>query len=77
MAPGLAGATLIETRVGFRPFATTPRPIFGRAPGVANLILGNGLAATGLTIGPYCGKLIADLALDRDPGFDIAPFAPA
>lgn len=76
IAPGLADATLIETRIGFRPFGPTDRPIFGRAPGVANLILGNGLAATGLTIGPYCGKLLAELALERDSSFDIAPFAP-
>jgi D-amino-acid dehydrogenase len=76
IAPGLADATVIETRIGFRPFGSTDRPIFGRVAGVDNLILGNGLAATGLTIGPYCGKLIADLALDRDPGFDVSPFAP-
>ena len=76
IAPGLADATVIETRIGFRPFGPTDRPIFGRAPGIDNLILGNGLAATGLTIGPYCGKLIADIALDRDPGFKVEPFAP-
>jgi D-amino-acid dehydrogenase len=76
IAPGLADATLIETRIGFRPFGPTDRPIFGRVPGIGNLIVGNGLAATGLTIGPYCGKLIADLALERDPGFDVKPFAP-
>jgi D-amino-acid dehydrogenase len=76
IAPGLADATVIETRIGFRPFGPTDRPIFGRVAGVDNLILGYGLAATGLTIGPYCGKLIADLALDRDPGFDVSPFAP-
>ena len=76
IAPGLADATLIETRIGFRPFGPTDRPIFGCVPGIGSLIVGNGLAATGLTIGPYCGKLIADLALERDPGFDIKPFAP-
>ena len=76
VAPGLADATVIETRIGFRPFGPTDRPILGRAGGIDGLILGNGLAATGLTIGPYCGKLVADLALGRDPGFDLRPFAP-
>lgn len=76
IAPGLADATLIETRIGFRPFGPTDRPIFGRVPGIDGLILGNGLAATGLTIGPYCGKLVADLALGRAPDMDLAPFAP-
>jgi D-amino-acid dehydrogenase len=76
IAPGLADATVIETRIGFRPFGPTDRPIFGRVSGIANLILGNGLAATGLTIGPFCGRLIADIALDRDPAFTVEPFAP-
>lgn len=76
IAPGLADATLIETRIGFRPFGPTDRPIFGRVPSIGNLILGNGLAATGLTIGPFCGKLLAELALGREPSFDVRPFAP-
>jgi D-amino-acid dehydrogenase len=76
IAPGLADATLIETRIGFRPFGPTDRPIFGRVPGIEGLILGNGLAATGLTIGPYCGKLVADLAMGREAEMDLAPFAP-
>lgn len=76
IAPGLADATLIETRIGFRPFGPTDRPILGRVPKTRNLIVGNGLAATGLTIGPYCGKLIADLARGRAPEMNLAPFAP-
>ena len=77
VAPGLIDATLIETRVGFRPFGPTERPILGRVPGIEGLILGNGLAATGLTIGPYCGRLVADLALGRESEMDLTPFAPS
>jgi D-amino-acid dehydrogenase len=76
IAPGLADATVIETRIGFRPFGPTARPILGRVPGIDGLILGNGLAATGLTIGPWCGKLVADLALGRPSEMDLTPFAP-
>lgn len=76
IAPGLADATVIETRIGFRPFGPTDRPILGRVPGIDGLILGNGLAATGLTIGPYCGKFVADLALGRTPEMNLMPFAP-
>ena len=72
----LADATVIETRIGFRPFGPTARPVIGRVPGIDGLILGNGLAATGLTIGPWCGKLVADLALGRTPEMDLTPFAP-
>jgi D-amino-acid dehydrogenase len=77
IAPGLADATVLETRIGFRPFGPTDRPIIGRAPGVEGLILGNSLAATGLTIGPYCGRLVAELAMGRQPDMDLTPFAPA
>ena len=76
IAPGLADATVIETRIGFRPFGPTERPILGRVRGISGLILGNGLAATGLTIGPFCGKLLADLAMGREPAFDLQPFEP-
>jgi D-amino-acid dehydrogenase len=70
VAPGLGGATLLETRVGFRPAA--PAPILGLVPGIEGLAVGNGLGASGLTIGPYAGKLLADFVLGRraelDPG---------
>jgi D-amino-acid dehydrogenase len=44
--------------------------------GIAGLVVGNGLGAAGLTIGPFAGKLLADVALGRDPDFDLAPFDP-
>jgi D-amino-acid dehydrogenase len=75
VAPGLAAATLIETRIGFRPLARDNRPILGLAPGVAGLVIGNGLGATGLTIGPYAGSLLAALALGRTPEVDLRPYA--
>jgi D-amino-acid dehydrogenase len=76
VAPGLASATIIETRVGFRPVALGGRPLLGTVAGIAGLVVGNGLGAAGLTIGPFAGKLLADVALGRDPDFDLAPFDP-
>lgn len=75
IAPGLADAVHLETRIGFRPAPPTIRPILGRVPGIPGLILGNGLGASGLTVGPHAGHLLARLALGEDPG--LAPFAPA
>lgn len=58
-APGLAGATLVETRVGLRPLARSGRPTIGPVPGLDGLYLGTGMGAGGLTIGPLAGRLLA------------------
>jgi D-amino-acid dehydrogenase len=73
VAPGLATATIIETRVGFRPAGQGVRPLLGHAHG---LLIGNGLGAAGLTIGPFAGRLLAETALGREPVLDLAPFDP-
>ena len=51
-APGLRNATLIETRVGFRPAGPSFVPMLGPVPGIDGLLIGNGLGAGGLTLGP-------------------------
>ena len=76
VAPGLATATVIETRVGFRPVGPGIRPLLGPVRGLDGLVIGNGLGAAGLTIGPFAGRLLCDAALGRDMPLDIAPFAP-
>jgi D-amino-acid dehydrogenase len=75
-APGLGTSTLDETRVGFRPVSPDGRPHLGRVRDVDGLAIGNGLGAAGLTIGPYAGRLLADMVLDRRPALDLAPFDP-
>lgn len=75
-APGLASATVAETRVGFRPFAPDGLPVLGRAPGLGNVWLVTGLGATGLTVGPYAGATAADLACGDPPPLDLTPYDP-
>ncbi len=77
IAPGLADATVLETRVGFRPVGPDIRPMLGPVADISGLFIGNGLGAAGLTIGPYAGRLLAALVLGRKPDIDLAPFAPA
>jgi D-amino-acid dehydrogenase len=64
VAPGLATATMIETRVGFRPVGPG-RPVLGYVEGSDWLLIGNGLGAAGLTIGPLGGRMLAEAALGR------------
>ncbi|MBT8202016.1 MAG: FAD-binding oxidoreductase [Acidimicrobiia bacterium] len=75
VAPGLADAEILETRVGLRPLATGP-PSIGRHPEVDGLVVGTGLGAGGLTMGPLCGRLLAEITLDRQPSFDLATYGP-
>src|SRR5439155_6588650 len=47
VAPGLATATITETRVGFRPVGADVRPLLGAVQGLDGLLIGNGLGAAG------------------------------
>jgi glycine/D-amino acid oxidase-like deaminating enzyme len=77
VAPGLAGATLREMRVGLRPATPDGAPILGRVPGCDGLWAVTGMGPVGLTIGPYCGSLVADAILGRTPELDLAPYSSA
>jgi D-amino-acid dehydrogenase len=76
VAPGLGPATLVETRVGFRPVGPDLKPMLGVVAGLDGLVVGNGLGASGLTIGPFAGRLLAQLALGGAPEFDLAAYDP-
>lgn len=78
VAPGLAGATLREARVGLRPASPDGLPILGRAPGLENVYLAAGHGPSGLQLGPYSGAIVAELALGHPAPatLDLTPFAP-
>jgi D-amino-acid dehydrogenase len=76
LAPGLADATVLETRVGFRPVTPDGFPLLGAVPGLDGLVVATGLGANGLTYGPLTGVLAADLALGEQPPVDLTPFRP-
>ncbi|ASN06808.1 NAD(P)/FAD-dependent oxidoreductase [Virgibacillus necropolis] len=65
IAPGLAESTFLESRVGFRPFTPGFLPVFGSVPGFDGLLVGNGLGASGLTMGPFIGEQLAKIALEQ------------
>jgi D-amino-acid dehydrogenase len=78
VAPGLAGATLREVRIGLRPASPDGLPLLGRLPGYTNIYAATGHGPSGLQLGPYSGALVAGLALAKPPPveLDLAPFAP-
>ena len=59
LAPGLADASLIETRVGIRPMGENNLPIVGEVPGRPGLWTMTGYGAGGLTLGPLLGDAAA------------------
>jgi D-amino-acid dehydrogenase len=70
IAPGLTGATVLETRVGFRPQSSDGYPIVGRSAAAEGIVVATGLGAWGLTLGPLIGQVAAEQALGLPMSFD-------
>lgn len=75
VAPGLAAAEIRDIRVGLRPYTIDTMPVLGPVPGITRLWLATGHGPTGLTLGPYSAKLIADAILRQAASTDISAFA--
>ncbi|OAB40483.1 NAD(P)/FAD-dependent oxidoreductase [Paenibacillus antarcticus] len=73
-APDLAESTFQEVRVGFRPFTADFLPVIGAIPDWEGLLAGNGLGASGLTMGPYIGLQLAKLALGMELDIDLTDY---
>jgi D-amino-acid dehydrogenase len=65
VAPGLAGARYLQTRVGLRPMSADDRPVAGALPGWDNAWVATGHGASGLLLGPYTSMLLAGQILGR------------
>ncbi|WP_255171467.1 NAD(P)/FAD-dependent oxidoreductase [Natrononativus amylolyticus] len=76
LIPALGDAELREVRVGLRPASPDGLPILGAVPGIEGAYLATGHGPTGLTLGPYSGKLIAELVRGEAPSSGLEPFAP-
>jgi D-amino-acid dehydrogenase len=72
VAPGLANSTMLEIRVGFRPFTPGFLPVIGALPNYKGILIANGLGASGLTSGPYIGSELAKLALGKQTEIDLS-----
>lgn len=74
VAPGLAKAQIQHMRVGLRPLSADKMPVMGRVPTIENIYLVTGHGATGLQLGPYSGKVIAQLMVGKESQTDISAF---
>jgi D-amino-acid dehydrogenase len=77
LAPALGDATLLETRVGFRPVSADGCPLLGAVRGHPNLFVATGHGGYGLEVGPYSGAVLAELIAGEKPALDLAPFSPS
>ncbi|HEY7103085.1 MAG TPA: FAD-dependent oxidoreductase [Mycobacteriales bacterium] len=76
VAPGLAAASLIETRVGLRPLAGEHGPFLGPLADHPTLFVNAGFGPAGLTMAPLAGAALAQLILTGSSDLDLRAFAP-
>ncbi len=76
IAPDLEKATLTEVRVGLRPMTKDGLPLIGRPAQLQGLIIATGMGRYGLTIGPYAGRLAAQVAIAQSTEIDLVPYTP-
>lgn len=74
VAPGLADAEFVETRIGYRPFTKGFLPVIGQLPGYEHVYVVNGLGASGLTVGPFLGQQLSKLIVGEDPDLNLEPY---
>jgi D-amino-acid dehydrogenase len=75
VAPGLAAAEIREIRVGLRPLAADGLPVLGPVPAVRGVFLVTGHGPSGLTLGPFCAKVVARQMLGEPAGIDLEPYS--
>lgn len=74
--PELDDATVVETRVGFRPGTHDGQQLLGTIEHLPGVVVATGLGGDGLTFGPFQGLVAARLAMGEDPGVDLSLFQP-
>jgi glycine oxidase len=71
------GRLTVETQWGgLRPAVPDRLPVIGWAPGYRNLMLATAHYRNGVLLGPLTGKLVTELLLQQEPGWDLSPYAP-
>ena len=70
--PALSAGRIVRAWTGFEAETADALPMLGEVPGVAGAFV-IGSAHSGYTSGPYLGRLLADLILEREPELPVFP----
>jgi sarcosine oxidase subunit beta len=73
--PALAAASISHAWAGLYEITPDANPVIGPVPEVEGLFLINGFSGHGFQHSPAAGRILADVIVGCDPGFDLAPFA--
>lgn len=68
---------ITNVAVGTRPYTSDFAPLIGSLPGFESVFLASGLGASGLTTGPYVGKILADLVLGQQSELPLSNYSPS
>ena len=74
LSPALAAAPRLNVWAGLRPMTPDGQPIVGVDPEHDALVYDCGHSRNGVLLAPLTGRGAAALALDEDPGVELAPF---
>ncbi len=69
------GEPVQEEWFGWRPMTYDSRPIIGRSPALANVVIAAGHNMLGVSMAPATGKLVAELLGEQKPHVDPGPYA--
>jgi glycine/D-amino acid oxidase-like deaminating enzyme len=73
--PVLRAATVIRTQQGLPTFTPDGQPLLGAVPDVEGLFVACGCCATGISLAPAIGRIVAELLTAGNTFVDTAPFA--
>jgi glycine/D-amino acid oxidase-like deaminating enzyme len=73
--PALSGAHIVRTQQGLPTFTPDGNPLIDAVPGLNGLFVACGCCATGASLSPAIGRLVAELLAGVKPFVDVAPLA--
>jgi len=73
--PALAEASISHAWAGLYEVTPDANPMIGPVADVAGLFVISGFSGHGFQHSPAAGRILADLIVGRDPGFELGPFA--
>jgi monomeric sarcosine oxidase len=73
--PDLADGEVVRTKVCLYDMTENSDFVIDRDPDNRDIVYGYGFSGHGFKFAPLIGKLLAELALDREPSFDLSRFS--